>query len=354
MAHSTTETADVVVVGAGLAGLICSQYLQRQGFRTIVLDKSRGVGGRLATRRIGAVSVDHGLPYWERQGPQTAALAQRLSGSVMTPAKGQVIGGDASLIPAANPASKRPATNRRQQDGTQDADPRVVPKGMTAIAKALASDLTLHRQHRLTGLEPDADGWRLVVETPDGMRTFSAAAVVLAIPAPQISPLLQPLNATSAIAALSAVAFDPCFSVMVGYAAPPVESLPLGLRSPAADLRWVGFEAAKRPLPLSAVVLQSSAEFAKRALDWPLEDVATHLLAAAAALPQVAALGEPQWQQVHRWRYALCRRPYPQAYLPVPPRPLVCCGDWCGGHTPEAALNSGEAAAKAIAAAINR
>ncbi|MFN9939342.1 MAG: FAD-dependent oxidoreductase, partial [bacterium] len=42
---------DVVVVGAGVAGLACAGALRESGASVVVLEKSRGVGGRCATRR---------------------------------------------------------------------------------------------------------------------------------------------------------------------------------------------------------------------------------------------------------------------------------------------------------------
>lgn len=47
-----TQKFDVAVIGAGMAGLICAQQLQRAGYSVVMLEKSRGVGGRMATRRV--------------------------------------------------------------------------------------------------------------------------------------------------------------------------------------------------------------------------------------------------------------------------------------------------------------
>ncbi|HIP78813.1 MAG TPA: FAD-binding protein, partial [Kiloniellaceae bacterium] len=41
----------IAVIGAGLAGLLCARRLQDAGLHPVVFEKSRGLGGRLATRR---------------------------------------------------------------------------------------------------------------------------------------------------------------------------------------------------------------------------------------------------------------------------------------------------------------
>ena len=49
----TPPQADVIVIGAGLSGLIAAGTLKASGARVLVLDKGRGVGGRLATGELG-------------------------------------------------------------------------------------------------------------------------------------------------------------------------------------------------------------------------------------------------------------------------------------------------------------
>ena len=44
---------DCVIVGAGISGLIAARRLVDADVSTMVFDKGRSVGGRLATRRIG-------------------------------------------------------------------------------------------------------------------------------------------------------------------------------------------------------------------------------------------------------------------------------------------------------------
>lgn len=65
--------ADVVVIGAGFAGLSAAQRLQRQGRRVVVLEARDRVGGRVWTRQVEGVAIDLGGQW---VGPtQTRLLA---------------------------------------------------------------------------------------------------------------------------------------------------------------------------------------------------------------------------------------------------------------------------------------
>lgn len=355
---------DVAIVGAGLSGLICGRSLAQQGFQTLILEKSRGLGGRMATRRIDTASVDHGVRYLDPQGPHTQNLIQQMV------ALGVV-------VPAAAPVAISQITGQSQGQGAERLSQQpaqqpvyVAPQGMTAIAKVLAADLTLRRQHRVERILPQANHWLLQTQAAEGPQITTARAIVLAIPAPQVGQLLQPLvsldrklgsEIESLLQTTNAVEFAPCFSVMMGYfngKAPEQPGDPLGLLFSngqlSCDLGWVGFENQKRTLPNRTIVLQSSTEFGQQALDrLSLDQVTERLVGAAQAIPQIAELGQPQWTQAHRWRYGFCRRPWAKSCLSSPTSlPLVCCGDWCGGSTLEQAMTSGLAAAQAIATAL--
>ncbi|MHA7221323.1 flavin monoamine oxidase family protein [Arthrobacter sp. RHLT1-20] len=56
-----TEICDVLVVGAGLAGLQCARELEAAGREVLVWDASDDVGGRIRTDRIDGFLVDRGF-----------------------------------------------------------------------------------------------------------------------------------------------------------------------------------------------------------------------------------------------------------------------------------------------------
>jgi predicted NAD/FAD-dependent oxidoreductase len=53
-------STDVLIVGAGISGLLLGSHLKN---KSIILEKSRGVGGRIANRRVEDQGFDHGAPY---------------------------------------------------------------------------------------------------------------------------------------------------------------------------------------------------------------------------------------------------------------------------------------------------
>jgi phytoene dehydrogenase-like protein len=61
MSTAAPKSADVVIVGAGLAGLACAVDLYRRGLEVVVLEASDGVGGRVRTDVVDGFQLDRGF-----------------------------------------------------------------------------------------------------------------------------------------------------------------------------------------------------------------------------------------------------------------------------------------------------
>jgi hypothetical protein len=358
---------DVAIIGAGLAGLTCAQQLHQAGYKVVIVEKSRGVGGRVATRRLYDTRADHGVRYLEPEGKFLRQLIEILVDRGILQTWTDTIYELKSAKPESgveshshsSPVTPHPSLIQRY----------VAPSGMTAVAKFLATGLELWLNRRVQSITLTADTrWHLTLEpTAETHNELTAKAVVCAIPAPQALMLLEPLAQTilppAFIDSLRSVDFDPCLSVIAGYSvskipdgkAKDIDELPLPQWkacnvSDDPDLAWIGLDSSKRQdSKMPIFVLQSTAEFAKRYLDTKdLNPAGEHLLSQAAQL-LMPWLDTPDWFQVHRWRYAFPNRPLNQDYLDAGTSlPLVCCGDWCGGNLIESAMNSGLAAAVKI------
>ncbi len=322
----TAETNSVLVVGAGLGGLAAARDLARAGHTVTVLDKSRGVSGRAATRRAPEQErVDHGAQYltarterlrglvdgWQREG----WLSEWTRG-FPTWAAGEVSGGS-------------------------DGHPRYVPPaGMSALGRHLARDLTVVTEALVTSLDRTPGGWR--AHTGAG-ETFEAQTLLLNLPAPQMMPLLDGLNVGEAAEHAARVRFDPCWTLMVGLAR-DLDVPWAGLKvegHPAVS--WLARDHTRRPPGAPPVlVAHATTDWTRAHLDLDREAAARALMEDARDLTGPL---EARWVVGHRWLYSTPTVLYPQACHWDAALRLGWCGDWCraDAHGPrtEAALLSG-------------
>jgi renalase len=335
---------DVAVIGAGMAGLSCAQQLRQAGYSVVVVEKSRGAGGRVATRRVHGTRADHGVRYLEPQGDAVGGLIQDLVDrtllKVWTDTVWEFRQGELSAIPSSC---------------------YVAPAGMNAIGKYLAQDLEIWFGRRVQAISTtDNQIWHLSLEVTDDNlelpQELIAKAVVVAIPAPQALIFLNSEIGLQAdfIDKLRSVEYDACIAVMAGY--PVAKQQDLSNLNPQwqavsfrddANLAWVGLDSSKRLESQQPVfVVHSSAEAADRYLESAdLPTVGQELLDRASEY-LIPWLKQPEWLQVHRWRYAFCRNPLPVSCLVAEGiLPLVCAGDLCGEGLINGALQSGLAAA---------
>ena len=330
---------DIAVIGAGMAGLVCAQELTQAGYSVIVIDKSRGVGGRVATRRLFDTKADHGACYI-KPGDE---LSQRLI--TLLAQKGDLEVWTDKLYVQENSSS--PIANSSLYL------PYTAPKGMNVIAKFLAQGLNIHRGQRVCKILLNSQNqWHLTSETS---QEFTASSVIVAIPAPQAVMLLETLAENlldnKFLEKLRSVEYYPAITVMAGYAdsSQQPEWKAITFKDNPV-LGWIGLDSSKRKNPVQPhFVIHSSADFAEKYFESELQQVGQQILANAASDVNLQWLKNPQWMQVHRWRYAFPKTPLQQTCLPAETSSsLVCCGDWCGGNLIEAAMHSGIAAAEYI------
>ena len=309
----------IAIIGAGMAGLACAEALSAAGHRVQVLDKGRGPGGRMSTRRTateaGDVSFDHGAQFFTVRDPAFAARAQAW-----------VADGVAAPWPAAGPEAL------------------VGVPGMNAPIRAMAQALDVTWQARVDEIVREGAGWRL---SGEGFEALRADLAVVATPSEQAAVLLATV-APDMAAKAAAVISEPCWTVMAAFAEPL--DLAADVLREAGPLSWVARNSAKpgRDGP-EAFVLQASPDWSRTHLEDAADTVANALLAHlqaanGGALPPLLSL------QAHRWRYA--RTPAtggPPLWSQADQ--IGACGDWLGGARIEAAWRSGHNLAAAILAA---
>ncbi|WP_017325174.1 NAD(P)/FAD-dependent oxidoreductase [Synechococcus sp. PCC 7336] len=345
---------DTIAIGAGLSGLICARRLVRAGLNVLVLEKSRGVGGRMDTRRVetpfGTATIDRGAQYM-------TASNDRFRRFVREQIELGTMAEWTRDIYELKPTGLHPA----QLDNRY---PRYCcPMGMTAIAKNLCESVTVQRETRIQSLRVTSEGWQAIA-TDD--RVYRAASVAIAMPAPQILALLADwLDDSSPLyAPLQSAEYMPCIAAIAGY--DPEVVLPDWQGVKWVDderVTWLAIDSSKRiEPPQPTIAIHSTAEFAQEYWDADeggLQSAGRYLLERAGDRLE-PWLTSPQWMQVHRWRYSLPVETVGLASLATRVAaegsnrrwPLVCAGDWCAGPTVEGAFISGEDAGARLVAML--
>ena len=321
---------DVIVVGAGISGLLASGALQASGARVLVLDKSRGVGGRLATRRTDLGAFDHGAQFFTARDPQFRLLVEAWV--------------TAGIVRAW-------ATGFALADGTfkRDGETRFCGvTGMAAIAKHLAHGLDVRVNAKVVRVQTEGDGW--VVTTEAGER-FSGRALLLTPPVPQSLDLLATGNfplPEQVRSDLEHFEYAPCLAVLAQLSGPGRIPEPGGLWFDGEPISWMADNQRKGVSSAAgaAITIHAGPQFSRAHWEAPEAEVTATLLAAAA--PWLGSV--PVHSQLHRWRYSLPLRVHPERCFVVrEPAPLVFAGDAFGGPRVEGAALSGLAAGAALA-----
>ena len=319
---ATGQTTDVLVIGAGMAGLMAAAELQRAGRRVLVLDKGRGVGGRLASRRIDGATFDHGAQFITTRDPRFAAVLERgrQNGAMEEWCRGFTGATDGHTRWRGKPA-------------------------MSAVAKHLAAGLDLHLETPVAALRRDGDRWR--AETATG-RTFTAGALVLTPPVPQSLALLDAggfVLAPEMRTRLAAIEYERCLAVMALLDGPSRIPPPGGLAPADGPIAWIADNQLKGISAEPAVTIHATHAFSLEHWDRDRQESGRALIGAAA---EWLGAGIRTFQ-VHGWRYSKPMRvdEEPCVLLSQSP-PLVLAGDAFAGPRVEGAALSGWAAAEAI------
>ncbi|MBE9013409.1 FAD-dependent oxidoreductase [Pseudanabaenaceae cyanobacterium LEGE 13415] len=327
---------DIAIVGAGMAGLSCAQMLHQAGYKVVLIDKSRGLGGRIATRRLQGTHADHGVCYLKPKSSKFQSLLNQLVDRKILRVWTETIHElkEGKIQPSQKQAACYAAMN-----------------GISAIAKFLSIGLTLRLNHRVERIE-EQNGWKLYCESGE---VISANAVIVAIPAPQAAMLCG-----SWIEELKSIDYSPCISAIAVY---PMERQAEVERLDwkaivcleDSDLGWIGIDSTKQLNPVQpAIVIQSNARFATQYLeDSDLQQVGEHLLKRAAEVAE-PWFNCPEVLQVHRWRYAFPINPISEKYFVADTsNPMICTGDWGDGNRVENAFHAGIATATYLNQQLN-
>ena len=306
-------------MGAGLAGLTAGRALSAAGIDTVIVDKGRSVGGRLATRRISDATLDHGAQFF----------TVRSDGFASTVAEAQTSGVVYEWC--------------RGFDDEPDGYPRyAVSGGMNQLAKYFAQGLRLLLSTRIESAAIDAGRWVL----SHAAGTVEAHALLLTAPMPQNLAILgggEVRLDEDLKSRLESLTYHPTLALLAVLDRQSAVPDPGGRQLNSGPFTFVADNHSKG---ISArVAFTGHLDHDLSAEQWELDDsqILSHMLEMAA--PWFGS-AEVEDAQLKRWRYAAPVIPSDREIESdvVDGLPLVFAGDAFAGAKVEGAYRSGRAA----------
>jgi renalase len=307
----------VLVVGGGISGIAAALEVQRAGLAVVVRDRSRRLGGRMASRTTEGRPTDIGASYFTVSDPAFAAVAAdwQRRGLAREWTDTFAVLGDPDKSSTSGPMRW------------------AAPRGLRSLVEDLASGLDVSAATAVERIDPG-----LVV---DGR---SYAAVALAMPDPQARRLLDPGYA-EAVAVLDDP-YEPVLALTAGWPDRRWADLDGAFVNGDPVLGWVADDGRRRGDGAAVLVAHSTADFAADHLEDP---AAAEPALVEALRKQLEIPTPPAYASVHRWSFARPARQRDDPCFLGDDRLGVCGDGWHGKSRVEGAYLSGRALGRAIA-----
>jgi len=313
-----------IVLGAGLAGLSAARVLRHAGHEVQLIDKGRGVGGRLATRRIGDARLDHGAQFFTTRGDNfKAVVADALqAGAVMEWCRGF---------------------------GDPDGYPRYCgTTGMTDLAKWMAADFDIQLGVEIDRIECGDDEVRFI--GADDATIAAGSQAVVTAPIPQMLNLFDRGNVSAPEAldaSLRATTYHATLALLAVIDGDPNVDEPGGMQLSDGPFTFIAENHRKGISAVRALTFHAEHDYSLRRFDDDPDDVHAELLSLAAPWIGSASVLE---SQLKKWRYAgpITPLPEPTYVIEAGTARIALAGDAFAGPKVEGAFNSGHAAASAL------
>ena len=324
---SLEQQTDILIIGAGLAGLSAASDISSKNtqLNITIVDKGRGLGGRLAGRRIKDATFDHGAQFMTTRDTKFAAQVRQW-----------IDEGVAEEWYSSFPGQSNSHARYRGKPT------------MTGIAKQLARGLNIKLSTTVTSVYASNNGW--VTELYGGDKIFSRGLIITS-PVPQTLALLASGNISLSLnnqERLQRIKYESCIAVMATLDQPSKISAPGALALSDGPIAWISDNQQKGVSKVPAVTIHASGDYSAEHFNDDRTFIGQQLV--HLALPHLGAAVTDF--QVHGWRYSkpitVDNSPCMMACESTDLPPLILAGDAFAGPRVEGAVLSGWAAAEAM------
>ncbi|HSK98877.1 MAG TPA: FAD-dependent oxidoreductase [Rubrobacteraceae bacterium] len=322
------ERESCVVLGAGISGLLAARELRAAGWRVVILEKNRRVGGRMATRRMGPGTFDYGAQFLTIRSERIGRLVEEwLAAGVIqewsrgfTDAEGEL---------------------------ARDGYPRYCgSEGMASIPEYLARDLDVRVAEVVTTANVINGAWEVRTATGSCER---AGALLLTAPVPESLAVLAAGDVDLAQEVqhrLEKISYSPCLALTALLDGPTGVPEPGGVQIKGEPLDWIGDNRQKGISEAPAVTVNAGPRWSREHFGRDEKEITYFLLTHAGDRLGEDLVARTRATCLARWRYSWVEEGHDGRYLAASERPpLLFAGDAFGGAKVEGAALSGLAAA---------
>lgn len=310
----------IAVIGGGLSGLVSVDKLKNE-FDITLFEKSRGVGGRMSTRRAEPYQFDHGAQYFTaRTKAFQSFLKPHIQSGLIQDWRGKMV----TLEKGKKPYK------RTWFEPHYIAAPR-----MNSLCKYLAQDIDTHFSIEISKITGEPGQWFLKDTAQTTYGPFNQ--VIVSAPSHQTALLLP--REFAGLEKIKNVKMSGCYSVMLGL--DEIPKLNWDIAEPKASLiGWIAVNSSKPNRETApSLLIQTTNDWAEAHMDQNIEDLENIIIDEFRALSS-NVLENIAFQKTHLWRYANTSQSGTEEYFWDSNLKIGVCGDWCIGGRVEAAFTS--------------
>ena len=122
---------DIIIVGAGLSGSYLAKKINGLGLNALIIEKSKNIGGRFATKPVGRGLADYGCQYLKPKTKELSGLIQDLKNK--------------NLI--------------KKSNILQDDEAFIAPHGMNKIPQYLSLGVSTLLNQKVSSIKKNSNHW---------------------------------------------------------------------------------------------------------------------------------------------------------------------------------------------------